>query len=162
MAGRARGQGGSRGRPGARAGTPPPAEAYPLHDFPPPFRLYGTWLEVPPKDGAPAVPLPDDLTARLSRLGPWYHGLVPMAALVLDEQVAAGAVWVAGESVPPAGLAARLGPPPGRPPAAVIHEGHAAGQLVVTDDEAVSLATPPQGPGGEWLIETREPGHPAG
>ncbi|MFC8008685.1 hypothetical protein [Streptomyces cinereoruber] len=73
---------------------------YPLYHLQPPFEHYQQWFSVP-KEAANMIehPMPrgpglddhaKDLLDTLVKLGPRYKGMVPMAAILLDQQIATG------------------------------------------------------------------------
>ncbi|WP_156773005.1 hypothetical protein [Nocardia sp. 852002-51101_SCH5132738] len=77
---------------------------YPLLAFPPPFKTYENWFNVPDVAGewfeypSPPGQLSDDakqMMDTLIKLGPRYRNKVPEAALYLDQQVTAGIIPLA-------------------------------------------------------------------
>ena len=105
---------------------------YPLLDFSPPFTPYSEWIHVPTsaKDMIEHPARYDDrvtdnakdLADTLVKLGPRYHGHVPLAALYLDRQISEGTIRVAvtgrpgfHSEIPVTELADQLSTP-GNPP----------------------------------------------
>jgi hypothetical protein len=122
-----------------------------------------------------------DLMDALIKLGPRYHGIVPLAAVYLDQQISRGTVNIAitghpdrYKEMPLAELAADMSnpefinrmrtehPDAGLPEQASlmtddaaamsIHELHIHGVLVMDDDHVVNIAFPPKTPGGKWWL----------
>lgn len=166
-------------------------QEYPLYRLQPPFEPYGEWIRVPGQARDmiehPARrddSLPDgakDLMDTLVKLGPRYHGIVPIAAVHLDHQLRQGAVNVAVTGrpdryhpIPLAELAAQVSDPEclddmrrqypdaGLPEevslvtddaaAWYVHEIHTHGLVVLDDDLLLNMAIPPKKPGGRWLL----------
>jgi len=171
----------------------------PLYHLQPPFKGYEEWYRVPDaandtlvhpvryddrvSDGA------KDLADTLVRLSPRYRGMVPLAAVFLDQQIQKGIVCIAitgkperFREVPLAEMAADVSSPefleemrkhmpeeemPDGPlgmsdegAAMAVHELHAQGYLVLDDDYVVNLAMPPKAPGGKWHLNGHDGGMP--
>ncbi|MFE3229822.1 hypothetical protein [Nocardia sp. NPDC059228] len=166
---------------------------HPLYGSPPPFHGYQDWFNVPA--GAAELidcpPVPGlggdekDMLDALIKLGPRYEGLVPMAALFLDQQIRDGVLLFAitGDTeryrpVPLADFAAEVCDPaqaeqnmldhpewgelaavPGGADAVVmyLHTLHSKGAFVLDDNHVINLALPPaRSPSGTWQFN----GHP--
>ncbi|MDP9843282.1 hypothetical protein [Streptosporangium lutulentum] len=162
----------------------------PLQRLQPPFKLYEEWFHVGDyaKDAIVHSARFDDrlddtakdLADAFVRLGPRYHGVVPKAAVFLDQQIQEGVIHMAvpGEpgsyqDVPLIEMAAGVSSPdtqeelrrlrPDEMPedsmpmtdegaAMALHELHALGYLIVDDDFVVNVAFPPKTPGGKWWL----------
>ncbi|MFE5614110.1 hypothetical protein [Streptomyces sp. NPDC056524] len=162
-------------------------DEYPLYYVMPPFEHYKQWFQVP-EHAADLIEYPidvddedaQDLLNRLVKLGPRYHGKVPMAAILLDQQLASGEIGLAvtgrpGYAVPMpiAELAATISsqealdewryryPDAGLPEHASlttddaaawhIHNLHAFGALVMDDDGVMNLVV--ENPRrGKWVL----------
>lgn len=164
--------------------------SYPLQYLQPPFEPYKEWIRVPEqaKDMIEYPIRSDDLPSdavdfmdTLIKLGPRYHGIVPLAAVYLDDQISRGSVVIAvtgqpGQcrEMPLAELAASVSSPEvleemrrdhpdaGLPEEASLttddaaamhlHELHTRGYLIMDDDHVINMAIPPKTPGGKWLL----------
>ncbi|HEX2743148.1 MAG TPA: hypothetical protein VHN16_01935, partial [Streptosporangiaceae bacterium] len=148
---------------------------YPLYDFMLPFEVYNDWIEVPRVFGDmithPAthdetvLPEDRDFLNTVIKLGPRYHGRVPMAAVYLDGQIALGRVFLAvigGDDehycreVTLEEFAARMPPEMGITPDEIpmsLHRLHAQGWLVMDDKHVMHVTIPPKSGKGIWLID---------
>jgi hypothetical protein len=167
------------------------ARKYPLHYLQPPYEPYQEWIRVP-DDARDLIHHPvryrddvtegaKDLADRVIKLGPRYHGLVPMAAIYLDMQIERGTIRLAvngkpgyirelsiaemasdisnpafademREKYPEADVPEPAGLTTDDAAAWHIHELHTHGYLILDDERIVNLAVPPKKPGGAWIL----------
>jgi hypothetical protein len=169
-------------------------QSYPLYYLQPPFKPYQEWIRVPdearnlaeyPAGYLDDLPDVKDLADTLVKLGPRYHGMVPIAALHLEEQIREGSVAIAVtgrpgycRQIPIAEIAADVSNPKfleemrrkypevalpettrlmtDDAAAFTVHQLHAQGLLVMDDDLVLNLAIPPKRPGGKWILNGHE------
>lgn len=160
----------------------------PLQRLKPPGKLYQEWITVgdqakdlivhPARYDDRLSDTAKDLADTFVRLGPRYGGVIPMAAVFLDEQIQKGVIHLAVPGDPDsyqevslAEMAAGMANPEinaemrrMRPDAVddtpvsdegaamSLHELHAHGYLIVDDDYVVHAAMPPKTPGGKWWL----------
>ncbi|OBA50982.1 hypothetical protein A5789_28215 [Nocardia sp. 852002-51101_SCH5132738] len=142
---------------------------YVLRSDPPPYEGYDEWYpvgEMRDADGYDTLSVEDrEFAEMMIALGPGYRGLVPAAAVALEEMIRQGTIRMAINGMPGryrempvaelAGLTAQQGGSSDeREIAKVVHVMHTLGLIVVDDQEVVHLSLPPTHPetGGRWDI----------
>lgn len=161
----------------------------PLYYLQPPFKPYAEWIRVP-EEAKDAIEYPagEDqlgdakwLADLIVKLGPRYGGILPLAAIYLEQQIERGVLNIAASETPDhykelplAEMAADISDPQhiaemrerypeAELPAEVslitddaaafhVHSLHAAGYLILDDDHVLNMAVPPKKPGGPWHL----------
>lgn len=133
-------------------------ETCPLYELQPPYRGYQKWF-TPVSDAVVPADMPEDAAAvyaMVVALAPLYQGKVPLAAVLLEQQIRGGVLHLAHDgggvsAVPMPDMATVLAdtaeyflgePLPaadGAEPRELLHQLHALGALVLDDDQVIRL-----------------------